>query len=65
MLILGLLVKSMFRLQGSNVLSSEVFSNSFLISISALPGNIWTIFHMDKLGRKFFLGKNHTKLLEV
>ena len=33
----------------------SVFINSFIISISAAPGNIWTIFHMDKLGRKFFL----------
>ena len=37
--------------------NSEVFLNSFIISLSALPGNIWTIYHMDKLGRKFFLGK--------
>ena len=33
----------------------KVFTDSFLISISALPGNIWTIIMMDKLGRKFFL----------
>lgn len=36
--------------------SSDVYINSFIISISALPGNIWTILQMDKLGRKFFLG---------
>lgn len=36
--------------------SNDVFLNSFLISISALPGNVWTIVQMDKLGRKFFLG---------
>lgn len=35
---------------------ASVFLNSFLISISALPGNIWTMVQMDKLGRKFFLG---------
>lgn len=35
--------------------SGDVFFNSFLISISALPGNVWTMVHMDKLGRKFFL----------
>jgi len=35
--------------------SNDVFVNSFLISISAAPGNIWTMIHMDKLGRKFFL----------
>lgn len=34
----------------------DVFINSFIISLAALPGNIWTIVHMDKLGRKFFLG---------
>jgi len=34
---------------------NEVFLNSFLISIAALPGNIWTMIHMDKLGRKFFV----------
>merc|ERR1719414_1450753 len=34
---------------------AKVFTDSFLISISALPGNIWTIIMMDKLGRKFFL----------
>ena len=36
---------------------SDVFLNSFIISCAALPGNIWTILQMDKLGRKFFLGK--------
>ena len=45
-----------FFFQGNTVPNNEVFINSFLISISALPGNIWTIFHMDKFGRKFFLG---------
>jgi len=35
--------------------SNEVFINSFLISIAALPGNVWTMVHMDKLGRKFFV----------
>ena len=33
----------------------EVFINSFIISIAAAPGNLWTIVSMDKLGRKFFL----------
>lgn len=33
----------------------QVFINSFLISMSAGPSNLWTIYHMDKLGRKFFL----------
>jgi VNT family MFS transporter (synaptic vesicle glycoprotein 2) len=34
---------------------NQVFLNSFIISISAAPANLWTIYHMDKLGRKFFL----------
>ena len=34
----------------------SVYLDSFLISLSALPGNVWTMVHMDKLGRKFFLG---------
>lgn len=35
--------------------SDQVFINSFILAIAPLPTNIWTIFHMDKLGRKFFL----------
>ena len=35
---------------------SEVFINSIYVSLAAGPGNIWSILHMDKLGRKFFLG---------
>jgi len=34
---------------------TEVFVNAFIIASAALPANIWTIIHMDKLGRKFFL----------
>jgi len=34
---------------------STVFTNSIYISLAAAPANIWTVFHMDKLGRKFFL----------
>ena len=33
----------------------DVFINSFIMSIAAAPGNLWTIVCMDKLGRKFFL----------
>ena len=36
---------------------SKVFINSLYISLAAAPGNLWSIVHMDKLGRKFFLGK--------
>jgi len=34
---------------------SKVFINSLYISLAAAPGNLWSIVHMDKLGRKFFL----------
>ncbi len=34
----------------------KVFINSIYVSLAAAPGNIWSIAHMDKLGRKFFLG---------
>lgn len=37
---------------------NQVFINAFIIAVAPLPANIWTIFHMDKLGRKFFLGIN-------
>jgi len=36
--------------------SDQVFINAFIVAVAPLPANIWTIFHMDKLGRKFFLG---------
>ena len=39
----------------TSIPDNQVFINSFIISLSAAPANIWTIFHMDKLGRKFFL----------
>jgi len=35
--------------------SYEVFLDSFIISLSAGPSNLWTILCMDKLGRRFFL----------
>ena len=40
---------------GLYIPGDEVFINSFIVSLSALPSNIWTIFCMDRLGRKFFL----------
>jgi len=39
----------------ATVPDQEVFINSFIISLAAAPTNLWTIYHMDKLGRKFFL----------
>lgn len=35
--------------------TTEVFTNSIYISLAAAPANLWTVIHMDKLGRKFFL----------
>jgi len=40
---------------GSAPPETSVFTNSIYISLAAAPANLWTIFHMDKLGRKFFL----------
>ena len=42
---------------------SEVFINSLYISLAAAPGNLWSIVHMDKLGRKFFFGKYFSPVL--
>jgi len=39
----------------TSIPDNQVFINSFIISISAAPSNLWTVFHMDKLGRRFFL----------
>ena len=39
----------------------SVFINAFIIALAPLPANIWTIYSMDKLGRKFFLGKIHSQ----
>ena len=36
---------------------AKVFSNFIYVSLAAAPGNLWSILHMDKLGRRFFLGK--------
>ena len=45
------------QLESSCNVDSQVFLDQFLISLAAAPGNIWTMVHMDRLGRKFFLGK--------
>jgi len=39
----------------ASIPDNQVFINSFIISLSAAPANLWTIVHMDTLGRKFFL----------
>ena len=39
----------------ASIPDNQVFINSFIISLSAAPANLWTIIHMDTLGRKFFL----------
>ncbi|KAK4303361.1 hypothetical protein Pmani_024615 [Petrolisthes manimaculis] len=33
----------------------QALVNSLITAIAPLPANLWTIFYMDKLGRKFFL----------
>uniref|UniRef100_A0A6A7G016 Synaptic vesicle glycoprotein 2B n=1 Tax=Hirondellea gigas TaxID=1518452 RepID=A0A6A7G016_9CRUS len=33
----------------------DALVNTLIVSIAPLPANLWTIVHMDKLGRKFFL----------
>lgn len=34
----------------------QALVNSLITAVAPLPANLWTIFYMDKLGRKFFLG---------
>lgn len=34
---------------------TQALINTLITSIAPLPANAWTIYHMDKLGRKFFL----------
>ncbi|KAF2357742.1 Major facilitator superfamily [Trinorchestia longiramus] len=34
---------------------TQALVNTLITSIAPLPANLWTIYHMDKLGRKFFL----------
>lgn len=41
--------------ENRNPPDDQVFINSFIISMSSGPSNLWTILCMDKLGRKFFL----------
>ncbi len=37
--------------------SNKVYLESFLTAISNLPGNIFTFFMIDRIGRKILLGK--------
>ena len=43
--------------------NTEALLNTLITSIAPLPANLWTIVHMDKLGRKFFLGKSSLVLV--
>jgi len=38
-------------------ISSEIYFESFITAASNLPGNIFTILLIDKLGRKALLGE--------
>lgn len=38
-----------------NVIETDALINTLITSIAPLPANLWTIFYMDRLGRKFFL----------
>ena len=42
-----------------------VFFEGFMTAVSNLPGNILTIFLMDKIGRKPLLGKIFVDLFEI
>ncbi|KAG0720764.1 Synaptic vesicle glycoprotein 2A [Chionoecetes opilio] len=37
------------------LVDTNTLVKTLIISIAPLPANLWTIFYMDKLGRKFFL----------
>ena len=41
----------------TNDVSDKIYLESFLTAVSNLPGNIITIFLIDKIGRKITLGK--------
>ncbi|CAL4100370.1 unnamed protein product, partial [Meganyctiphanes norvegica] len=38
-----------------NPLDTTAIVNSLIIAVAPLPFNVWTIFYIDRLGRKFFL----------
>ena len=37
--------------------SGKTYQDEFIVAVAPAVLNVWTIFHMDKLGRKFFLGE--------
>ena len=41
----------------SNTIENQVFLNSFYSSLSNLPGNIFTLIFIDKLGRNLVTSK--------
>ena len=41
-----------------NNIAGSVFLESFITVAAALPSNLLAVLGMDKLGRKFFLGKH-------
>ena len=42
--------------------SSSAYSDEFIVAAAPALLNVWTIFHMDKLGRKFFLGERRARV---
>jgi VNT family MFS transporter (synaptic vesicle glycoprotein 2) len=44
----------------SDKIDSDVFMESLITVASAFPSNILAVLFMDRLGRKFFLGKHNT-----
>jgi len=46
----------------SDKIQSDVFMESLITVAAAFPSNILAVLFMDRLGRKFFLGKYNTFL---
>lgn len=39
-----------------DIVDPQALVNTLITAVAPLPSNLWTIFYMDRLGRKFFLG---------
>ena len=60
-------VKEGLRSQGkfcSDKIHSDVFMESLITVAAAFPSNVLAVLFMDRLGRKFFLGK-YNKLCKI
>lgn len=40
---------------GDEIVDPQALVNTLITAVAPLPSNLWTIFYMDRLGRKFFL----------